>query len=262
MKKENLKKLLALIGEIVKDNRYAWFAKELAKLVKTDNIDPSSDTDSRIEQRIKQIQEYLNIDFNDLIDYDDFDEPSREQLTRDCIEMCRYKKGTPSHKIDYGEFCRYATLQIEELFNYYLSRVSEGKAEIAIEFIKRHNPRFNPARMARDINEIDLTYKIVCFKNLCSFSSKTINIIWFLKDYRNTLSHRNASLNLDEESIMKSYHEKGLNLKSSILPKEDPFFKIQKDGNFIIRKKEKDFGIVFEALNEVKSKILSLPRPD
>lgn len=262
MKKENLKKLLVLIGEIVNDKRYAWFEKELSKLVKVDANESSTDSESRIEQRVKQIQDYLNINFDDLIDYDDFDEPSREQLTRDCIEMCRYKKGTPSHKIDYGEFCRYATLQIEEMFNYHLYKISKGDINQAIEYIRLYYSRYTPDQISlpRTIHEIPLGIKLTAFTRACNIRGKTSNILWFLKEFRNELSHRDSSTQKNDDAIIEAYCQNGFSLKDKILSKDDPKYHIQTKGNYIIRKRNMDFGIIYETLSEIKTKIIELNR--
>ncbi len=266
MKKENLEKLIRLIGEIVKDNRYEWFGRELAKLMNTGYVPEIPVGGSNIENRVIQIQKYLNINFNDIIDYSDFDEPSREQLTRDCIEMCRYKSGTPSHKIDFGEFCRYAHLQIEEIFNYYLNKISNNKIEFAKSFIRSNNHLYKDLdnnqreNTTKYVHQISHKYKIFAFHNACTFKAETKNIILHLNDIRNKMSHRDSLSASTDEATLKHYFEHGFSPKKRpSFIKGDPLQQLYNDGTLIIWTREQDFNNVFSAIEEVKMKIISLP---
>ncbi len=266
MKKENLEKLIGLIAEIVKDHRNEWFVRELFKIVRPGFELEIPSGGNNMESRVIQIQKYLHINFNDIIDYSDFDEPSSEQLTRDCIEMCRYKSGTPNHKIDFEEFCRYAHLQIEEMFNYYLNKISNNDITIARAFMRSKNNSYNEyenylkENLPKHVHQIKQKHKIYAFHNACTFTAETKNIILNLNEIRNKLSHRDSLSASKDEETLKRYFDKGFSPKKRPhMMKGDPLQELYNDGNLIIWKREKDFVKVFAALQEVKMKIASLP---
>lgn len=124
MDRKKLNDLLRFVKEIANFPGNEWFKSQLAE---TFNVNPiKKETgeftvllgdSANLEEKVNLIRSYLAIDLQNLIDYSGFEEPSREQLFRDCVEMCRFEKGTPNHKKNFGEFCRYAHLQAEEMIN-------------------------------------------------------------------------------------------------------------------------------------------------
>ena len=116
-KKENLTKLLTLVKEIQKDPKNKWFKDAL--LADIFGIDENTESQTWIS-KINMIEKYLSIDGFQVIDYSFIEnERVRNQLICDNIEMSRHRLGKRTGKVDFEEFCRFATLQIEEMLNYF-----------------------------------------------------------------------------------------------------------------------------------------------
>lgn len=99
--------------------------KEDISLIKNDFV--------RLNKRIKDIEKCLGIDFQFdeqiQIDYDFIgDALIRDKITAYYREMLRYQFGTRNHKVCFGEFCRFATIQLEFMLNYFFA--DERKIEL------------------------------------------------------------------------------------------------------------------------------------
>lgn len=253
---ENLIKLLKLIEEISKQPGCEWFLKDLQNKFSEKIYVPNTDTES-LEAKINQIRKYLAIDLNRVIDYSYFEEPVRESLFRDCIEMGRYEKGTPSHKIDFGEFCRYAHLQGEEMINYFFTKISNRNVDIVDQFIKEKVSVYKPSKKPTEIHHIFYTHKLSGFKSISPISKKTIDILWFLNDNRNELSHRNSFSASSEDEDLVLFEKSGFLGAQVDFQKLDIKQKeIYKRGNYVITKRKKDFNMVYDSIEDLKKHII------
>ena len=93
-RKEDLKKLLAFIGNIIRKPENSWFVDELISIL------PAKKDD---EKSLAKIEKYLGLDYNidkfvPLIDFSFItDEYTRECLNADYREMLRYRLGSRGH---------------------------------------------------------------------------------------------------------------------------------------------------------------------
>lgn len=251
-KKEDLIKLLKLIEEISGQPGNEWFKSDLINLFIKSNEVPNQFSQGALEAKINLIHKYLLIDVKSLIDYSFFGEPAREQLFRDNLEMMRYEKGTQNHKINFGEFCRYAHLQAEEMINYFLNKLSDsdlGKVEM---FIEQYSPNYKPFKKASEIHHINYTAKLWAFKKATNLG-KTFDTLLFLNEFRNELSHRNSFTSQNDEKVMEHYEREGF-LKSNI--EFNKLSKSQKDvyykGKYIITKRKEDFNYIKDTIEDLK----------
>lgn len=168
------------------------FGEELRKRLGVSSaILPSSD-----DRKISNIEKYLGLDY--YIDTKPIttsfafvsDNSVRTQLESDNREMMRYRYGTRNHKVDFGEFCRYALLQAEMLMNYYYSEKNDTLSDI-----KRHIKTYNKSASidsSKSIGAISLAVKLWAFRA----EYKTHRYYWNLaifdniREMRNEMSHR------------------------------------------------------------------------
>lgn len=255
-KKENLIKLLELIKEISNQPENDWFKSNLIKLFIKSNELQNHYSQGALEAKINLIHKYLLIDVKDLIDYSFFDEPAREQLFRDNLEMMRYEKGTPNHKIDFGEFCRYAHLQAEELINYFLNKISDSKIERVESFIEQYSINYKPIRKATEIHHINYTAKLWAFKKAINLG-KSFDTLLFINDFRNELSHRNSFTSQKDEKDIERFEKEGF-LKTNIDFKE--LSNSQKDvynkGKYVIAKRKEDFNQIKDTIEDLKTNVI------
>jgi hypothetical protein len=256
-KKESLLKLLKLIEEISIQPGNEWFNNQIINLFVKNNSTNNNIDKTSLEARIRLIQQYLCVDVENLIDYSDFEDPAREQLFRDHLEMVRYKKGTPNHKICFSEFCKYAHLQSEEMINYFLNKISDFKIESIQDFVNKNNPNYNPSKKPTVIHHISYTYKLTAFKNAHGFSKSTNDTLWFINDFRNEMSHRNSLANNTDDIKLIEFENEGF-LRSRV--DFNTLSKKQKDilneGHYIIKKRKENYNAVYEAIVELKGAIL------
>lgn len=256
-KKEKLLKLLKLIEEISNQPDNYWFKNELSKLfLNAVSVDKSS-ISSVLESKISLIQKYLSIDIIRIIDYSDFENPSQEQLFRDCLEMCRYQKGTPNHKVNFGEFCRYAHLQAEEMINYFFSKMSNNDIRKIENLIQQKNPGYKPTKAPTDIHHIYYTHKLLAFKNASDMSKRTIDMLWFLNDFRNELSHRNSFSNINEDKELSQYEQAGfINASINFNNLNDKQKVIFNKGKYIITKRKEEYNTVYDTIEDLKKNVI------
>jgi len=255
-KKENLFKLLKLVEEISKQPGNESFLEGLQNKFSKKTSVPNLDTES-LEAKINLIRDYLSIDLNRVIDYSYFEEPARESLFRDCIEMGRYEKGTPSHKIDFGEFCRYAHLQGEEMINYFFNKISNQNIIIVDQFIQEKVAGYKPIKKPTEIHHIFYTHKLSAFKSISQMSKKSIDVFWFLNEYRNELSHRNSLTTLSEDKDLALFEKSGFIGAQVDFQKLDYKQKeIYNRGKYVITKRKNDFSLIYDSIEELKKHII------
>lgn len=255
-KKESLEKLLKLIEEIAEQPEDAWFLERLQNKFSVNKVATNLNTQS-IEAKINLIRDYLSIDLLRVIDYSHFEEPAKESLFRDCIEMGRYEKGTPSHKIDFGEFCRHAHLQGEEMINYFFNKISNRDINKIEQFIQEKVASYKPTKKPTEIHHIFYTHKLSAFKSISQLSKKSMDVFWFLNEYRNELSHRNSLTTFSEDKDLVLYEKSGFITRQLDFQKLDNKQKeIYNRGKFIITKRKKDFNLIYDSLEDLKIQII------
>ena len=265
MDRKKLNSLLEFVKEIASLPKNEWFKNQLAETFNSGlshNIEQksslSSTNSTNLEAKVDLIRGYLAVDIENLIDYSEFEEPIREQLFRDCLEMCRFEKGTPNHKKNFGEFCRYAHLQAEEMINFFFTIASGKDISVLNRYLKQELPNYNPKRNPNSIFHINYTAKLYAFRKLISLEKNTLDLLYFLNDFRNELSHRNSSsVGNDDEVLIKfeslGFAESGyVDFKSLSSDQLD----ILKKGRFIVAKRKEEFFPIYETLEELKSKVL------
>ena len=255
-KKENLIKLLKLVEEISKQPGNEWFLEGLQNKFYEKTTVPNSGAES-LEAKINLIRNYLAIDLNRVIDYSYFEEPTRESLFRDCIEMGRYEKGTPSHKIDFGEFCRYAHLQGEEMINYFFNKISNQNINIVDQFIQEKVAWYKPIKKPTEIHHISYTAKLLAFKSISQMSKKSIDVFWFLNEYRNELSHRNSLTTSSEDKDLVLFEKSGfIGTKVDVQQLDNKEKEIYNRGKYVITKRNKDFNLIYDPIEDLKKQII------
>ena len=264
MERKKLNGLLNFIKEIADFPGNEWFKDQLAKTFSSNTVKKESknltfllDDSASLEEKVDLIRNYLAIDLQNLIDYSWFEEPSREQLFRDCIEMCRFEKGTPNHRKNFGEFCRYAHLQAEEMINYFFNKVTGNNVSLLDEYLKQTLANYQPTKKPTSIFHISYSFKLTAFKGLVDFEKKTHDHLYFLNDFRNELSHRNSSSIEKEDKILIDYENLGLAgryIDFNSLSAEQ--LQIHRKSKFIITKRKEEFFLVYQVLEDLKSKVI------
>lgn len=201
-KKRQLTQLLTFVKELYEHPDNKEFAAGIQELVLTDKevirrISGTADADA-----IRNIEKYLSLDFDldslELPDYSFVTDPAvRENLESDFREMMRYRFGTRGHRIDFAEFCRFATLQLEMIINYYYDMKYASDVRRLADAIAADNPRYRPGDYLSDISDIPLKTKVYRLRH----EFKDINIfpILYCIEVRNRQSHR--SLRPEKDKI-------------------------------------------------------------
>lgn len=211
---DKIKRTLDKVLRLAEQNKE--FGEELRKRLGVSSaILPSSD-----DRKISNIEKYLGLDY--YIDTKPVttsfafitDASTRKQLESDNREMMRYRYGTRNHKVDFGEFCRYALLQAEMLMNYYYTKKNDTLADI-----KRHIKKYNKSASidnSKSIGAISLAVKLWAFRA----EYKTHRYYWNLAEFdsirevRNETSHRTPKADdVNIEGYQKYLRELHLPLK-------------------------------------------------
>lgn len=201
---ENLNKLLAFLkNHIINKPENSWFVDELRKAIGTTNA-PTAGLD--------KIEKYLGLDYSldgakTIINYDFIeDDYIRNCFQADCREMLRYRYGTRGHKINFGEFCRYALIQAERLLNFYYSKrgsFNEMRNHIAsLNRDKNGNPF--------DLSKYNLIESIPFAAKLTAYTSEfNLSPLWTIYDrvreVRNLQSHGDMAQQDEEDFFYKEY---------------------------------------------------------
>ena len=216
--KKQLTKLLAFVKELYDHPDNKEFADGIREMVLGDKdflerlkeVVPSSNPAS-----LKRIEKYLSLDFeiDDKVfpDYSVIkDDDVRARLLADFREMLRYRFGTRNHKIDFAEFCRYATLQIELLVNYYFDKHYASDLTKIVQVVIDGNSSekdgekksyYKPSQPPKDVADIGLKFKIQTLQNEFTWQYKDISGFLNVIEVRNRQSHR--SLRKDEDLIQQ-----------------------------------------------------------
>jgi hypothetical protein len=249
-KKENLTKLLTLVKEIQKDPKNKWFKDAL--LADIFGIDENTDSHTWIS-KINMIEKYLSIDGFQVIDYSFIEnERVRNQLICDNIEMSRHRLGKRTGKVDFEEFCRFATLQIEEMLNYFFYKKLNGRQD---EIIKYFEKKLNKTLNVERLSGISLASKLKVFSNEVNLDNKVRTNIQKIIDVRNSLSHRMTIGKYDSQELMKMAIEKNLlgYVDYKLLSKEDVAIAQEaKNAAFV---NEMDFNTVANCVKEIMNKL-------
>lgn len=151
---------------------------------------------------MRRIETYLSLDYRiDSMEMPNYslikDKETRDRLTSDFREMMRYRFGTRNHKIDFPEFCRYATLQTEMLANYYYDKRFNsdiGRINAAVVegnyFEKEGKSFYTPSSYTSVVSDIPLKSKVQAFKKQFGWQYPDISVYLNAIDVRNLQSHR------------------------------------------------------------------------
>lgn len=197
-RKEDLKKLLVFLGNIIREPENSWFVDELHSLL------PSRKDNSK---GLAKIEKYLGLDYNidnimPLIDFSFVkDDYLRECFNADYRDMLRNRFGTRGHKIDFSEYCRFTLIIAERALNIFYSK------EIDIETIKNRLKTFNPSAKidnAIALKDIPFSVKLWSFCNEYKLKSvkQTLDSV---RDVRNMKSHGHISTEDDETWFQNIY---------------------------------------------------------
>lgn len=128
-KKEHLERLLEFVKVLYNDPECKDFA---------DGIRAMTGGNPAVSgiPKIDKIEQYLGLDYGlDTAVNPDYsfikDAKARETLNADWREMLRFRYGLRGHSVDFGEFVRYANLQMEMLVNlYYINKYGSDPNDI------------------------------------------------------------------------------------------------------------------------------------
>lgn len=177
---EHIAQLLSFVEDVYK--RVPDFAKGVRKIV---NGESSTEVKS---QKLDKIEKYLSLDYgiDDVVnpDYSFIkDSQIRDTLNSDYREMLRFRYGTREHSVNFGEFARYANLQMEMLVNYYYTSVYGTDQATLLQLLRSwaddHKPDF-----------INLNAKINGLKHEFNWTYNDIHVYLNIIDVRNEESHR------------------------------------------------------------------------
>ena len=248
-------KLTAVLHKVIQlSKQNPEFNAELRKEL---GITPSASVTSVNEQRISHIEEYLGLDYSidsqpSLIDYSYvLEDEIREQLISDNREMMRFRYGTRYHEICFDEFCRFAMLQAEMLFNYYYNKKNNTFEKVK-QHIKQYNTDANVAN-AKNLSAIQFAVKLWAFRNELLSDDRDFYTTWdYIRKVRNTISHRSPENEISLE--LKNYRER----------LESMGFPVNEQGTIIFYKLKKDaerfnlFNNTVKSTEEYKSYLFSL----
>lgn len=220
--------------------------KEFLTLIhrEADQADPES---------LRKIEAYLSLDYGfDSSFFPDYmhitEEAVRTKLQADYREMLRYQYGTRNHKIDFPEFCRYATLQIELLVNYYFERKYASNLASIIQAIKDGNTTekngevicyFNPSQKIKDVADIALKYKIQALQSQFTWHYPDISGLLNIVDVRNRQSHRSLRL---EKDMIQEYEDRFKAAKVWFFQDNKPIYKKAIEQGVVTQKEMNEYS--------------------
>lgn len=175
---EHIAQLLSFVEDVYK--RVPDFAKGVRKIV---NGESSTEVKS---QKLDKIEKYLSLDYgiDDVVnpDYSFIAEAQiRDTLNADFREMLRFRYGTREHSVNFGEYARYATLQMEMLVNYYYSKVYGNDPDYLLSVLQSYDS---------NIEGLNLWSKINGLKNEFGWNYYDIKDMLKIIKVRNEESHR------------------------------------------------------------------------
>lgn len=208
--KEDLKKLLVFLGNIIREPENSWFVDELYSMLSSRNDDKKS---------LAKIEKYLGLDYNidkfvPLIDFSFVaDEYTRECFNADYREMLRYRFGSRGHKIDFSEYCRFAQIIAERALNILYSN------EIDFETIKNRLIRFNTSAKIDNAKTLkDISFSVKLWSFCTEYKLKSIKqTLDSVREVRNMKSHGQISTEDDEtwfQGVYQQFKKCGFPLRS------------------------------------------------
>ena len=209
-RKEDLKKLLTFLGNIIREPENSWFADELYSMLFSRNDDKNS---------LAKIEKYLGLDYNidkwvPLIDFSFVtDEYTRECFYADYREMLRYRLGSRGHKIDFSEYCRFALIIAERSLNIFYSK------DIDIDIIKNRLKTFNPSAKIDNVTALkDIPFSVKLWSFCNEYKLKSVKqTIDSVREVRNLKSHGQVSTEDDEtwfQGVYQQFKKCGFPLRS------------------------------------------------
>ncbi len=193
---EHITQLLSFVEDVYK--RVPEFAKGVRKIV---NGESSTEIKS---QKLDKIEKYLSLDYgiDDVVnpDYSFIsDAQIRDTLNSDYREMLRFRYGTREHSVNFGEFARYANLQMEMLVNYYYAKVYGDDPEAILNALQANDPNIEFLSLYAKINGLkwEFNWNYYDIRDL-------LNII----KVRNEESHRSpGTLAIEIENREKEFNK-------------------------------------------------------
>lgn len=204
---EHIRQLLSFVEDVYK--RVPEFAKGVRKIV---NGESSTEVKS---QKLDKIEKYLSLDYgiDDVVnpDYSFIaDAQIRDTLNSDYREMLRFRYGTREHSINFGEFARYANLQMEMLVNYYYVKVYGDDQKAILSALQANDPKIAFLSLHAKINGLiwEFNWNYYDIRDM-------LNII----KVRNEESHRSpGTLSIEISNKEKEFDN--LRTKKSLSPSE------------------------------------------
>lgn len=253
--KDSLEKLLVLIDEICIEKENLWFKEKITERFSISKMDLSN--------KIVKIEKYLKIDGLEIIDYSEIENKTvRNQLSRDSVEMSKYRLGKINDTISFDEYCRYAHMQAEELINYFYTEKFYGNLDYVQEFISKYFTIYKVNTSICSLNQISYYSKLSAFVKGYDLEKGSFkSIIEFLSNLRNELSHRNSLVTINEDLILSEISNKNIDIKNSFIDfantsKED--IDLYKRGRFIYLKRKQDYNEINTNLNFLKEAIITV----
>lgn len=211
-RKDDLKKLLAFLANIIREPGNSWFVDELYSML------PSKKDE---EKSLAKIEKYLGLDYNidkfvPLINFAFV----KEEYTRECFnadyrEMLRYRFGSRGHKIDFSEYCRFALIIAERALNLFYSTNEPNIEKIKVR-LKQYNPS---AKFGDKISSIkDIPFSVMLWSFCNEFNLNAIKQTFdYVREVRNLKSHGHISTENDEtwfQSVYQHFKKCGFPLRS------------------------------------------------
>jgi hypothetical protein len=89
-------------------------------------------------------------------------------------------------------------------------------------------------------------------------SKKSLDVFWFLNDYRNELSHRNSLTISSDDKNLVLYEKFGFIGAHVDFQKLDHKEKeIYNRGKYIINKRNQDFNLIYDSIEDLKREIIN-----
>jgi hypothetical protein len=148
-------------------------------------------------------------------------------------------------------------LQAEEMINYYFNKKTNFNIDEIDKIIKDEVSGYKPFKKPIQVHHIFYTHKLLAFKSISNLQRKILDILLFVNEFRNELSHRN-SLTLDSEDRDLTLYEKSgfLKTKPDFKNLDQKQKEIFNRGEYIIKKRKENFDLIYITLEEFKDKIL------
>lgn len=198
--KEDLKKLLTFLGNLIREPENSWFVEELHSLLPARNDNTKS---------LAKIENYLGLDYNidnimPLIDFSFVkNDYLRECFNADYREMLRNRFGSRGHKIDFSEYCRFTLIIAERALNLFYSKESD------IEAVKYRLKTFNSkAKIENATNLKEIPFSVMLWSFCNEYKLKNIKqTLDSVRDVRNMRSHGHISTEDDETWFQNIYQQ-------------------------------------------------------